>query len=203
MSTHFDSLVLYNDISTIQREGHLLRVKSPVIKQWPWDIGMPLEHGSMAPHLQEHLGPVPQPSEFKSLVVVSAVLSHTYYVLFTQNLQRFAEALDQYDMNGAFKHIHRDFAWEYLSGSQRHVDARQSLLDLQHWAMCTSDHKMDFAVQSLLRYKLIDILANILGVMPHPERQMSPQVPMHSLPKKVEKLRNPLLCFFLKQKFSP
>ena len=35
--------------------GNSIRVNAPVIQEWPWENGLPLEHGSMELRLQESL----------------------------------------------------------------------------------------------------------------------------------------------------
>lgn len=95
-----------------------------------------------------------------------------------------------YDRHGSWEHVHRDFAWEYLGGGDNGDNtARDLILDSDHWDHCTTPPRIDFAVQVLLKYKLLDILANVLGCAPHPGRKIYGQVPYPKLPNRMEKVR--------------
>jgi hypothetical protein len=48
MSSHSSSVALLNEISNVKRSGELIRNRSPVLRQWPWENGIALERGSMA-----------------------------------------------------------------------------------------------------------------------------------------------------------
>ena len=104
-------------------------------------------------------------------------------------LQKFADALDDFDKVHSFEHHHRDFIWEYLGcqlGNQN-VDARSNMLNLDHWENSTLA-TMESAVHVLLRYKLLDILSGVLDVETHPGRHTIPQVPIPNLPLRVQQV---------------
>ena len=100
-----------------------------------------------------------------------------------------------YDRHGSWEHVHHDFAWEYLGGGHNDVNtAHDMILDSEHWDHCTTPPKIDFAVQVLLKYKLLDILANVLGCEAHPERKIYGQVPYPKLPNRMEKVSYTCAC---------
>jgi hypothetical protein len=67
-------------------------------------------------------------------------------------------------------------------------------MDVDHWQGCTSAPKLDFAVQVLLRYKLMDILANVLDCQRHPNRRVTPQSALPHLPQRMEQVRYLIVC---------
>lgn len=70
MSRHTAVDLLYKQISNIRRSGDLIRCRSPVIQQWPWEIGVALEHGSMAERMKDGLGSS-DPDMFQLMILVS------------------------------------------------------------------------------------------------------------------------------------
>jgi hypothetical protein len=94
---------------------------------------------------------------------------------------------------GSFEHSHRDFAWEYLGGAKDQSKARETILNLDHWDRVTTPNKMDFAVHVLLRYRLLDILANVLGCEIHSQKKVFAQVPHPPLPTRVDQVNDPVI----------
>src|ERR1700675_3793713 len=104
------------------------------------------------------------------------------YLYPKSSIQKFADALDKYDHGASFEHKDRDFTWEYLGGMMSQEDARSAVLDVDHWEGYTTPSRMDFATHVLIRYRLLDILANVLGCDKHPERRICPKIPPPRMP---------------------
>lgn len=109
------------------------------------------------------------------------------------NIQKFASAMDSYDREGSFQHADREFAWDYLRVGGEDNSARESLLDIHRWDSATSAAKMDFAVHVLLRYRLLDVVSNVLGCEKHPLRKTYSKVNVE-LPTRVEQVSFIFLC---------
>jgi hypothetical protein len=60
------------------------------------------------------------------------------------------------------------------------------MMDSDYWGHCTTPAKLDFGVQVLLRYRLLDILANVLDVPAHADRRNTPQVTHPRLHQRIE-----------------
>jgi hypothetical protein len=148
---------------------------------------MPLEHGLMGVRMRECLATSPQEPCFVSMVLVCKH-SCWYGAGYDgqPSLQKFADALDVFDKWGSFEHRDRDFVWEYLGGPNIVTDPRMTVLNLPYWDKCTTPARMDVAVHVLLRYRLLDILADVLGCEKHPEKKLFAQLPLPSLPNRVE-----------------
>lgn len=113
------------------------------------------------------------------MITISQIMTRT---------QKFAHALDQYDETGSFEHSHRAFAWEFLGGDSDEQVTRESLLNYDYWNGRTTPAKLEFAVNVLLRYWLLNILANVLGCPQHPQHVVAPQVSLTQLPKRVQEV---------------
>jgi len=97
--------------------------------------------------------------------------------------------MDSYDQVGSYQHVDREFAWDYLRvGGEQDDSARQSLMDIHRWDSSTTAAKMDYAVHVLLRYKLLDVLSNVLGCEKHPLRKTQRKLNVE-LPNRVERVR--------------
>lgn len=69
MSTHASTSMLLAQVTQLHQSHQVIRNKSPVIQQWPWDNGIPLQHGSMVSYLKERLGEAGnEPVEMMTLV---------------------------------------------------------------------------------------------------------------------------------------
>lgn len=98
--------------------------------------------------------------------------------------QKFATALDKFDEVAHFDEADQTSVWKCLgvteslpSGSTQ-VDARQSILSCEHWKrLKATPRKVDSAVHAIFRYRLLDILALVLGC---PRHEMWTHIP-HSL----------------------
>lgn len=96
--------------------------------------------------------------------------------------------MDSYDQVGSFQHVDREFAWDYLRvGGDEDDSARDSLLDIHRWDSSTTAAKMDFAIHVLLRYRFMDVVANVLGCDKHPLRKIQTKVHVE-LPTRVEQV---------------
>jgi hypothetical protein len=62
------------------------------------------------------------------------------------------------------------------------------MLDLDYWDKCTTPARMDSAVHVLLRYRLLDVLAGVLGCETHPEKKVFGHLPLVNLPGRVEQV---------------
>jgi len=59
------------EIEVVKKSGSLIRVEVPLLQHWPWDNGIPLEHGSMQPHLQKALEGRQDQGDMVDLLLVS------------------------------------------------------------------------------------------------------------------------------------
>lgn len=64
------------DLLALQRAGKTLRIQSPVIRQWPWDNGVPLEEGSLVVAMKEKMSSAVQGENFVDMALVSLRLTH-------------------------------------------------------------------------------------------------------------------------------
>ena len=78
-------------------------------------------------------------------------------------------------MTDSFQQADRQFAWNYLGGNKAKNEARSTILDLNKYQQSQSN-QIDSAVDGLMGYRLIDILANVLNCEKNPTRQSSPTV---------------------------
>jgi len=60
------------EVADVQSSGSLIRLKAPVVLQWPWENGIALEHGSMRKYLEAGSKDVPLHKEVHALVMVSS-----------------------------------------------------------------------------------------------------------------------------------
>lgn len=60
-----------DDLLALQVAGKTLRVQSPVIRQWPWVNGMPLEDGSLLVRMTETMSPALNGEDFVPMALVS------------------------------------------------------------------------------------------------------------------------------------
>lgn len=59
------------EVADVQSSGSLIRLKAPVVLQWPWENGIALEHGSMTKYFEAGAKDVPIHNEVHALVMVS------------------------------------------------------------------------------------------------------------------------------------
>jgi hypothetical protein len=62
---------LETQIQSSELAGLHFRTHSNVLKQWPWENGLPLQHGAMATCLAEMIRDTDQEDQFVDLVLVS------------------------------------------------------------------------------------------------------------------------------------
>jgi hypothetical protein len=55
----------------LRETGKSIRLQSPVIQQWPWDNGMPLQHGLMGERMRLSLASTSHEPAFVAMVLVS------------------------------------------------------------------------------------------------------------------------------------
>lgn len=60
-----------------QSSGISIRENAPVIQQWPWENGLPLQHGSMESSLRSSLDGTGQEPDFVTMVLVGFQLFKT------------------------------------------------------------------------------------------------------------------------------
>jgi hypothetical protein len=62
-----------------------IRLNAPVVQEWPWENGLPLEHGSMESSLRKSLwlSETPQEQEFVDMVLVRCIcyISYIFHLL--------------------------------------------------------------------------------------------------------------------------
>jgi hypothetical protein len=104
-------------------------------------------------------------------------------------------ALDRYDNSTSYAYSDRGFTWEYLGGEPDSNKARNNLLDIDYWSGRTTPVKLDTAVHTLLRYKLLDILAEVVGCPKHQSLKTVTQVSLAQLPKRVLEVSNTIFIF--------
>lgn len=180
---------MLKQVVEFRKTGNSMRLQSPVLQQWPWDNGLPLQHGLMGERMRQLLSTTDHEPVFVAMVLVSKLVQVSCHTYLCPLLQKFTDALDNFDKVQSFEHHHRDFIWEFL-GCQRgnhSVDARSTMLNLDHWDNSTPA-TMESAVHVLLRYKLLDILSGVLEIETHPARQTISQVPMSNLPGRVQQV---------------
>jgi hypothetical protein len=112
--------------------------------------------------------------------------------------QNFARNLDAHDNRDSSKRS--DVAWRHLRVCENDDMIRRSLMDIQSLPVSSDLHSA--AIHSLFRYKLLDILSDVLGSEKHPDRKIQAQMAVSSLPTRVEKvshhyLRSQVLIFDL------
>jgi len=164
-----------------------IRVNAPVVQEWPWENGLPLEHGSMQSSLQNSLwrSETPQEPAFVSMVLVSCTGYVLYFSSTDGDIQKFAKALDDYDARDSYRKEDRQFAWEYLGGRKGKTQARSTIMDLDQWSL-SQVAQIDSVAHGLMRYRLIDILANVLDCEKNQNRKSFCAVQHPTLPPRVE-----------------
>src|ERR1700677_2231872 len=177
-------------IATVQWNNTTIRVQTPVLQQWPWENGIPLEHGLMAEKLRQQLEHSHHADDIVEIVLVCC---NNYLVSFCKfsTMQKFTSGLDAFDNEEAFVCDEQMFVWEYFGGSTgipRNSDTRTAILDLAHWK-CASTKPLNFAVHVLLRYQLMDIMANVLGAPRHGCLSVAGKLPSPNLPDHLLKVR--------------
>ena len=105
-----------------------------------------------------------------------------------------------YDATGAWEQAHRDFAWEYLGSTGSEAVTRRNIMNSDHWDHCTTPVKLDFAVQVLLHYRLLDILTTVLDLPIHPDRRNARQVYHPRLPNRIEQVSREIIFRSLSEK---
>jgi hypothetical protein len=66
--------ILENQVAKFQSSGDLIRLNAQVILQWPWENGIPLDHGSMTESLSKGTDVTLHP-EVRDLIMVSQIPS--------------------------------------------------------------------------------------------------------------------------------
>jgi hypothetical protein len=100
-------------------------------------------------------------------------------------MQKFAKALDEYDERDSYLQEDRQFAWEYLGGKKGKTEARSNIMDLDQWNKSQLS-QIDSVAHGLMRYRLIDILANVLDCRKNKDRKSFATAPHPNLPTRVE-----------------
>ena len=59
-----------SEISEIQTAGEIIRLKAPVICEWPWENGLALDHGFLVERMRESLTGSNQEPAFVAMVLV-------------------------------------------------------------------------------------------------------------------------------------
>jgi hypothetical protein len=94
--------------------------------------------------------------------------------------------MDKYDEE-SLNHKDHDFAWDFLGGNRAKEEAHSTILDLTRW-----EHKnasqVDLTSHMLMRYRLIDIIANVLDCEKHPNLHSFPPKEHPVLPPRVERV---------------
>ena len=70
---------LEEEIEDVKKSGSLIRLEAPLLQHWPWDNGIPLEHGSMRPHLEKALEGREDQGDMVELVLVSLLVCKLLY----------------------------------------------------------------------------------------------------------------------------
>ena len=128
-----------------------------------------------------------------NIIEIVLVCCDDYLVSFCKfsTMQKFASGLDAFDNEEAFICNKWMFVWEYFGGSTGipgNSDARTAILDLAHWKS-VSTKPLNFAVHVLLRYQLLDIMANVLGAPRHGCLSVAGKLPSPNLPDRLLKVR--------------
>lgn len=62
---------ILKQMAEFQKTGNAMRLQSPLLQQWPWDNGMPLQHGLMGERMRQLLSTSDHEPVFVAMVLVS------------------------------------------------------------------------------------------------------------------------------------
>lgn len=123
------------------------------------------------------MSPAAEDMRYREMVKVWLIL-----ILIKSSListQKFARGMDIYDKTGYFQHPHCAFVWQYLCGNNddSDFDARDSVTSVGFWKRATAP-EMDAVCQVVSRYRLLDILAELLKTRSHYRLHSMDRVPL-------------------------
>jgi hypothetical protein len=90
--------------------------------------------------------------------------------------QKFAAALDDYDKDASYSHSDSWFVWKSLSGATPDSTLPEVRRSLLSWSKSPINKKLSRVAHVVFRYRLLDILANVLGLPSHPDLGTIPMV---------------------------
>ena len=64
---------MLKQVVDFRKTGKSMRLQSPVLQQWPWDNGMPLQHGLMGERMRQLLSTSDHEPVFVAMVLVSLI----------------------------------------------------------------------------------------------------------------------------------
>jgi hypothetical protein len=71
MEPQHKSKMLLNQLAAFRDSGKMIRLQSPVLQQWPWDNGIPLEAGLMGERMRHSFNIPAREPVFVAMVLVS------------------------------------------------------------------------------------------------------------------------------------
>ena len=78
------NLDLDTQVAKLAQEGQTIRESTPLIQDWPWSNGIPLNSGDMEEYLRGHLGNEVESNEINEMVLVRLGNSLCHTVTVTQ-----------------------------------------------------------------------------------------------------------------------
>jgi len=90
-------------------------------------------------------------------------------IIDSDHKQTIATRLDLHEQTTCFTDQERLFLWTYLGGPRANElsDACQHLFEVDQWSTEANQHKLEYATQYILRYRVIDVLMDVFGAEDH------------------------------------
>ena len=87
------------------------------------------------------------------------------------------------------------FLWDYLGGShtQQSGDPRHQLFDVNYWSkMSGGVRKLDYVAQYIMRYRVLDILVDVMGAGRHTNVSTVPRISLPVSTTRIDKIQSSL-----------